>query len=438
MGDPQFQEFIKVFDLMPQHIRAPQQCYRLVPDIDIDLIDSPKEAKETIKETDMNCKNENNNAFNANSDHKCMSERKRRILPQIPSDKKPFEGLWQIVSNTNGIPLSEELSNPQMKSYSQSEKCLIRQVSTNMFLEIKTDSNDGKPVSLKLFNTLSTSLSPDDDDSSYKYGSDSGNSSAMSPTDDSITCANGITARKGTEKLKPFQVLEATHRGLYKFIPRHNDELDIEIGDPIHLLKENDDLWCEGFNLRTGLKGIFPSALVTDVEYSEFVGETNCDDSLANVSLKVKKERYLLDFLGSVEVTDHKGNPVLCESVRRVLDAKPSDFGMNTPFPSILEISDLGLRMMDSKPVANASNGTLLGHDYFFALKHVTFCGFYPKDKRYFGFITKHPTEERLACHVFKGNDSTREVAEAVGRAFHRFYNRFIELSYPIEEFYFD
>ncbi|CAG2176363.1 unnamed protein product [Oppiella nova] len=410
MADPQFQEFSKHFDLMPQHIKAPQQCYRLVPDIDIDLIDSPKEE---INKTDMNCKTENNS----------------------------FEGLWQIVSNTNGIPLCEELSNPQIKYYSQSEKCLIRQVSTNMFLEIRTDGSDGKPVSLKLFSrdpTLNTSQSPDEDDSSYKYGSDSGNSSAMSPTDESITCLNGISSQKRTEKLKSLKVLEATHRGLYKFIPRHSDELDIEIGDPIHLLKENEDMWGEGINLRTGLKGIFPSALVTDVEYSEFVVEANGDDSLPNLNFKVKKERFALDFLGSVEVTDHKGNPVLCESVRRVLDAKPSDFGMNTPQPSILEISDLGLRMTDNKPVATNSNSKVLNHDYFFALKHVTFCGFYPKDNRYFGFITKHPIEDRLACHVFRGCDSTREVTEAVGRAFHRFYNRFIELSYPIEEFYFE
>lgn len=54
-------------------------------------------------------------------------------------------------------------------------------------------------------------------------------------------------------------------------------------------------------------------------------------------------------------------------------------------------------------------------HDYFFALKNVTFCGFHPTEQHYLGFITKHPNEERFACHVFQGNGSTRHVAEAIG-----------------------
>lgn len=42
------------------------------------------------------------------------------------------------------------------------------------------------------------------------------------------------------------EMLEATHRGLHKFIPRHEDEIEVEIGDPIYVQKEADDLWCEG------------------------------------------------------------------------------------------------------------------------------------------------------------------------------------------------
>lgn len=40
--------------------------------------------------------------------------------------------------------------------------------------------------------------------------------------------------------------LEVTHRGMHRFVPRHADEMEIEIGDPIHVNKEDDDLWCEG------------------------------------------------------------------------------------------------------------------------------------------------------------------------------------------------
>lgn len=41
-------------------------------------------------------------------------------------------------------------------------------------------------------------------------------------------------------------MLEATHRALHKFLPRHDDEIDLEIGDPLYVQKEADDLWCEG------------------------------------------------------------------------------------------------------------------------------------------------------------------------------------------------
>jgi hypothetical protein len=42
------------------------------------------------------------------------------------------------------------------------------------------------------------------------------------------------------------ELMEATHRGLHKFVPRHHDEIEVEIGDPIYVQKEADDLWCEG------------------------------------------------------------------------------------------------------------------------------------------------------------------------------------------------
>ena len=40
--------------------------------------------------------------------------------------------------------------------------------------------------------------------------------------------------------------LEVTHRGMHQFIPRHSDEMAIEIGDPLHVVRTGDDLWCEG------------------------------------------------------------------------------------------------------------------------------------------------------------------------------------------------
>lgn len=45
---------------------------------------------------------------------------------------------------------------------------------------------------------------------------------------------------------KKLELLDPTHRGLHRFIPRHYDEVEIDIGDPVYVQKEAEDLWCEG------------------------------------------------------------------------------------------------------------------------------------------------------------------------------------------------
>lgn len=151
-------------------------------------------------------------------------------------------------------------------------------------------------------------------------------------------------------------MLEATHRGLHKFVPRHDDEIDVEIGDPIYVQKEADDLWSEGkigisrldscdkidrvislgVNLRTGRMGIFPSAYAVDCDYSDW--DSSCEHG--------RRERYLLGYLGSVETLAHKGTSVVCQAVRRVIGNSGSDPESQ---PCILEVSDQGLRMVDRR-----------------------------------------------------------------------------------------
>jgi len=53
------------------------------------------------------------------------------------------------------------------------------------------------------------------------------------------SCSSGLP-------LSQLELLEATHRGLYKFVPRHRDEMEVDIGDPIYVQKEAEDCWCEG------------------------------------------------------------------------------------------------------------------------------------------------------------------------------------------------
>lgn len=93
----------------------------------------------------------------------------------------------------------------------------------------------------------------------------------------------------------------------------------------------NITLLLAGINLRNGNRGIFPSAYVVDVEYND----------LDPTSPKMKRERFLLSYLGSVETLYHKGNSVLCQAVHKIITRK-HDF-----HSCILEVSDHGLRMFD-------------------------------------------------------------------------------------------
>jgi len=147
-----------------------------------------------------------------------------------------------------------------------------------------------------------------------------------------------------------------------------------------------------------------------------------------------KKERYLLDYLGSVQCA-MKGVEIIVQSVIKMTQAKPGEPSQRTP--CILEISDKGIKMVDKSKPGDGSNG-VPSNEYFYNLKNVTFCGFHPRDHRYFGFITKHPSPclQKYACHVFVGESSTRCVAQAYGRAFRRFYQKFIETAFPTEDIY--
>ncbi|XP_064078778.1 uncharacterized protein LOC135196151 isoform X2 [Macrobrachium nipponense] len=339
------------------------------------------------------------------------NERKRRKLPEIPKNKKSFSTA-SILALRSGPTLAEELH--------EAESGVASRSSTPDALTLI--NNHSRPILvLKCHSYIrDDSSSPDSELRLPINDIDSGNSTQHSPDGAKSMSPQATVNGSGGVPFPQLELLEATHRGLYRFIPRHHDEVEIEIGDPIYVQKEADDLWCEGVNLRTGRQGIFPGAHVTDVDYSDF------DPSVP----KVKKERYLLNYLGSIETLCHKGNQVLCQAVRKIAGGEES---VQHPHPCILEVSDQGIRMLDkSKPGPNH----VPCHDYFYHLKHVSFCAFHPKDHRYFGFITKHPTIQRFACHVFRSNDSTRPVAEAVGRAFQRFYQKFIETAYPIEDIY--
>jgi len=358
------------------------------------------------------------------------SNRRRRRLPEIPKNKKPLEGVRQAslfdelnattpswanarLTGSIGTPTDSSLvsaMSAKTKDVLSSlvEKCensslppslILNLVNLDSLDEIVGDADSGN----------STSHSPEE---SYKqfYRQDRTEQDTLSPISPSLSTA-----------ATRLELLDPTHRGLHRFVPRHQDEIELQIGDPVYVQKEAEDLWCEGINLRTSQQGIFPLAHVVDVDYNDF--DPAGDEE--------RKERYLLDYLGSVQCRQ-KGADIISQAVTKMTHKVES--GQRTT--CILEIGDKGIKMVDkSKP--GDGNGVPC-HEYFFSLKNVTFCGFHPRDHRYFGFITKHPSPcvQRYACHVFISDSSTRCVAEAYGRAFHRFYKKFIETAFPTEDIY--
>lgn len=52
---------------------------------------------------------------------------------------------------------------------------------------------------------------------------------------------------------------------LRRFVPRHDDELELEVDDPLLVEVQSEDYWYEGYNMRTGARGIFPAYYAIEV-----------------------------------------------------------------------------------------------------------------------------------------------------------------------------
>uniref|UniRef100_A0A8C5MU32 Mitogen-activated protein kinase 8 interacting protein 2 n=1 Tax=Leptobrachium leishanense TaxID=445787 RepID=A0A8C5MU32_9ANUR len=217
---------------------------------------------------------------------------------------------------------------------------------------------------------------------------------------------------------------EQTHRAVFRFIPRHEDELELDVDDPL-LVECEDGSWCRGYNMRTGERGIFPSF---------YAHEVVCPVK-ENVVLRGNSpwvQVFDVQFLGSVEVPHHQGNGILCAAMQKIATARKLTVHLRPPASCELEISLRGVKLIlrgDDRPEDERCS-------HFFQMKNISFCGCHPRNSCYFGFITKHPVLSRFACHVFVSQDSMRRVAECVGRAFQEFYQEHVEFSCPTEDIY--
>ncbi|XP_066935127.1 C-Jun-amino-terminal kinase-interacting protein 1-like [Clytia hemisphaerica] len=238
-----------------------------------------------------------------------------------------------------------------------------------------------------------------------------------------------------------------THIALYKFHARHKDEISFNDGDPIQVLKCFEDLWYEGINLLTSKQGVFPSRYVADILSAEMITSIE-DDS--------DHRQFHMRFLGSVEVNNHKGDEILCFAIAKVVNQR-SMLSSSNPPTCVLQVSSKGLRIcnLDDNTSVNQDQ-TQVGAErkpkkgkqvditaneegdvaYFFSLKNVTYCGNHPKDRRYFGFITKHPDDHRFACHIFMSKFSTDNIAKLIGDCFKKYYSTYLDYRAPIEDLY--
>ncbi|KAM6311366.1 C-Jun-amino-terminal kinase-interacting protein 1 [Aegotheles albertisi] len=221
---------------------------------------------------------------------------------------------------------------------------------------------------------------------------------------------------------------EQTHRAVFRFVPRHADELELEVDDPLLVEVQAEDYWYEAYNMRTGDRGIFPAYYAIEV-----TKDPDHVTALAKSSDWV--DQFRVKFLGSVQVPYHKGNDVLCAAMQKIATTRRLTVHFNPPSSCVLEISVRGVKIAvkadDSKEHSKVNKCS-----HFFQLKNISFCGYHPKNNKYFGFITKHPADHRFACHVFVSEESTKPLAESVGRAFQQFYKEYVEYTCPTEDIY--
>ncbi|KAI1887992.1 hypothetical protein AGOR_G00180460 [Albula goreensis] len=239
---------------------------------------------------------------------------------------------------------------------------------------------------------------------------------------------------------------EQTHRAVFRFIPRHADELELDVDDPLFVEEEEDDYWYRGYNMRTGERGIFPAYYAHEV-VGQIKEVTGTKRNTAWI------ETFSVQFLGSVEVPYHQGNGILCAAMQKIAITRKRTVHLRPPAVCDLEISLQGVKLIMSLEDDFGSVDEFDRCSHFFQMKNISFCGCHPKTignfqsktpsitlhkavRSYFGFITKHPMLNRFACHVFVSQESMRGVAECVGRAFQEYYQEHLEYACPTEDIY--
>ncbi|XP_028843170.1 C-Jun-amino-terminal kinase-interacting protein 1a [Denticeps clupeoides] len=319
---------------------------------------------------------------------------------ELVSLKQCYQGYQDSDSDNNTVYESalEEEDEDSEESEQQAKGGLKREESSGLLTDSASNTNSDVPRSRKFRNVFT----------------------------------NGHASRlSGAESFGLFSCIingeeqEQSHRAVFRFVPRHDDELELEADDPLLLKYQAEDLWCEAYNMRTGAHGIFPSF------YAVKIAE---ETSSAKEKRTDWMDTFWVKFLGSVQVPYHKGNDVLCAAMQKIAKNRRVTMQFSPPSLCIVEINMRGVKIIVQDDCRNAERGDKCCH--FFQLKNISFCGCHPKNTKYFGLITKHPAYQRFACHVFFSEDSSTALAESVGKAFQQFYKEHLEYSCPTEDIF--
>ncbi|KFP69471.1 C-Jun-amino-terminal kinase-interacting protein 2, partial [Acanthisitta chloris] len=168
---------------------------------------------------------------------------------------------------------------------------------------------------------------------------------------------------------------EQTHRAVFRFIPRHEDELELDVDDPILVELEEDDYWYRGYNMRTGERGIFPAFYAHEV-----VGQAR--DAIGPKRNPCWVERFNVQFLGSVEVPYHQGNGILCAAMQKIATTRKLTVHLRPPASCDLEVTLQGIKLILTvteyscdDEVRERTSGC-----HFFQMKNISFCGCHPRN----------------------------------------------------------
>ncbi|TNN00845.1 hypothetical protein fugu_012091 [Takifugu bimaculatus] len=191
---------------------------------------------------------------------------------------------------------------------------------------------------------------------------------------------NSTTRSSSTESFGLFSCTidgeerDQTHRAVYRFIPRHTDELELDVDDPLYVEEEEDDYWYRGYNMRTGERGIFPAFYAHEV-----IGHSK--ELMGMKRNPAWMETFSVQFLGSVEVPHHQGNGILCAAMQKIAISRKRTVHVRPPSLCELEISLQGVKLIMSLEDEYDILDEYDRCSHSFQMKNISFCWMPPEEQ---------------------------------------------------------